>query len=147
MYTKLWDVGAFLFLYLYVYVRVDVCTCTYIYLCIGDDTKYANTQIRLGLWLDFYLHGKVYDDHSMKSIRDTCMEFFQSEDMKRDVKAVLQPMFGMVYNELYPYLWFLCIYHVFLIFLVVANLVLLLRGRGGQEMKMTDVLDQEMETV
>jgi len=63
----------------------------------------------------------------MKSIRDTCMEFFQSEDMKRDVKLVLQPMFGMVYNELYPYLWFLCIYHVFLIFIVLANLVLLLR--------------------
>lgn len=67
----------------------------------------------------------------MKSIRDTCMEFFQSEDMKRDVKLVLQPMFGMVYNELYPYLWFLCIYHVFLIFIVLANLVLLLRMVRG----------------
>jgi len=63
----------------------------------------------------------------MKSIRDTCIEFFQSSDIKRDVKAIIQPIVGIIYNEVYPYLWFLCIYNVFLIFIVLANLILLLR--------------------
>lgn len=63
----------------------------------------------------------------MKSIRDTCIDFFKNEDIKRDVKAIIQPICGIIYNELYPYLWFLCIYHVFLIFIILANLILLLR--------------------
>ena len=63
----------------------------------------------------------------MKSIRDRCIDFFKNEDIKRDVKAIIQPICGIIYNELYPYLWFLCIYHVFLIFIILANLILLLR--------------------
>ena len=63
----------------------------------------------------------------MKSIRDTCIEFFKSEDMKREIYAIIQPIGGIIYNEIYPYLWFLCFYHVFLIFIILANLILLLR--------------------
>ena len=63
----------------------------------------------------------------MKSIRDTCIEFFQNEDTRQDLKAVIQPLGGMLYNEIYPYLWFLCIYHDYLTFLVLAILFLLLR--------------------
>lgn len=63
----------------------------------------------------------------MKTLRDTCIEFFQNEDIKRDVKAMIQPIGSMVYNEIYPYIWFLCIYHVFLTFIVLAILILLLR--------------------
>jgi hypothetical protein len=63
----------------------------------------------------------------MKNIRETCIEFLQNEDIKKDVKAIIRPIVGIIYNEVYPYLWFLCIYNVFLIFIVLANLVLLLR--------------------
>jgi hypothetical protein len=63
----------------------------------------------------------------MKSIKDTCIEFFQGEDIKRDVKAIIQPIVGIIYNEIYPYVWFICFYNVFLIFIVLANLILLLR--------------------
>ena len=63
----------------------------------------------------------------MKNIRETCLHFFQNEDIKRDVKEMIRPIVGIIYNELYPYLWFLCIYNVFLIFIVLANLILLLR--------------------
>ena len=66
----------------------------------------------------------------MKSIRETCIDFFQSEDIKRDVRAVIQPIVGIIYNEIYPYIWFICIYNVFLIFIVLANLILLLRWIG-----------------
>ena len=59
----------------------------------------------------------------MKNIRETCIEFLQNEDIKKDVKAIIRPIVGIIYNEVYPYLWFLCIYNVFLIFIVLANLV------------------------
>ena len=65
----------------------------------------------------------------MKSIRDTCIEFFQSEDIKRDVKAIIKPIVGIIYNDIYPYLLFLCIYHVLLLLLVLVNLILFLRGQ------------------
>ena len=63
----------------------------------------------------------------MKSLIETCIEFFQNEDIKNDVKAIIQPIGGMVYNEIYPYVWFLCLYLVFLTFLVLAILIILLR--------------------
>lgn len=67
----------------------------------------------------------------MKSIRDTCIEFFKNEDIKRDVKDIVQPIFTMVYNEIYVYLWLICIYHVFFILIVLANLYLLLKIMSG----------------
>jgi hypothetical protein len=63
----------------------------------------------------------------MKNIRETCIDFLQNEDIKKDVKAIIRPIVGIIYNEVYPYLWLLCIYNVFLIFIILANLVLLLR--------------------
>ena len=62
----------------------------------------------------------------MKNIKETCIEFFQNEDFKRDVKDIVKPIVDIIYNELYPYLWFICIYNVFLIFIILANLFLLL---------------------
>ena len=63
----------------------------------------------------------------MKSFMDTCIDFFQSEDMKKNMKGIIQPIGSTVYNEIYPYIWFLCIYLVLLTFLVLAILFLLLR--------------------
>lgn len=63
----------------------------------------------------------------MKNIRDTCIEFFQNEDIRKDVREMMKPIVHIIYNEIYVYIWFICIYNVFLIFLVLANLILLLR--------------------
>jgi hypothetical protein len=63
----------------------------------------------------------------MKSIRDSCIEFFQNEDIRKDVKEIIRPIGNIVYNEIYLYLWLLCFYNLFLFFLVLAILVLLLR--------------------
>jgi hypothetical protein len=63
----------------------------------------------------------------MKSIRDTCIEFFQNEDIRKDVKEMMKPIVQIVYNEVYWYLWLLCFYNLFLIFIILAILVLLIR--------------------
>jgi len=63
----------------------------------------------------------------MKSIRDSCIEFFQNEDIRKDVKEIIRPIGNIVYNEIYLYLWLLCFYNLFLFFIVLAILVLLVR--------------------
>jgi hypothetical protein len=63
----------------------------------------------------------------MKNIKDTCIEFFKNEDIKRDFKEIIKPVVNIIYNEMYIYVWFICIYNVFLIFIILANLFLLLR--------------------
>jgi hypothetical protein len=62
----------------------------------------------------------------MKNIRDTCIEFFKNEDTIKSVREIVKPIVDIIYNEVYPYLWLLCIYNIFLIFVVLANLLLLL---------------------
>ena len=63
----------------------------------------------------------------MKNIRDTCIDFFQNEDIRKDVKTMLAPVVKTIYNEIYLYVWFICFYHVILIFIILVNLFLLLR--------------------
>lgn len=63
----------------------------------------------------------------MKNIKETCIQFFQNEDIKKDFKELMRPIIGIVYNEIYIYIWFLCIYHVFIIFIIVTILVLLIK--------------------
>jgi len=59
--------------------------------------------------------------------KDTCFEFLKNEDIKREFNEVIRSIVNIVYNELYIYVWFICIYNVFLIFIILANLFLLLR--------------------
>jgi len=59
----------------------------------------------------------------MKSIRDTCIEFFQNEDIRKDVKEIMKPLVNIIYNEIYLYLWLLCFYNLFLFFIILAILV------------------------
>uniref|UniRef100_A0A6C0KJE9 Uncharacterized protein n=1 Tax=viral metagenome TaxID=1070528 RepID=A0A6C0KJE9_9ZZZZ len=63
----------------------------------------------------------------MKNIRNTCMEFFQNEDMRKHIKDIVKPIVDLMYNEMYYYVWFVCLYHVFLIFIILVNLVLLIK--------------------
>jgi hypothetical protein len=63
----------------------------------------------------------------MKNITNRCLQFFQNEDIKRDVREIIKPIVNIIYNEIYIYLWFICFYNVFLIFLVLANLFLLIK--------------------
>jgi len=54
-------------------------------------------------------------------------DFFQKEDIKQYIKGIINPIVNIIYYEIYPYIWFICIYNVFLIFLTLANMILLIR--------------------
>jgi hypothetical protein len=60
------------------------------------------------------------------SIRDTCIDFLKNEDIKRDLKAVIQPIGQLIYNEIYVYLLLICIYHVVVVLVLVTILYLVI---------------------
>ena len=55
------------------------------------------------------------------------ISFLKNEEVTQYIKNLVGPLGTMIYNEVYVYMWFICIYNVFLIFLVLVNLVLLLK--------------------
>lgn len=63
----------------------------------------------------------------MLHIRDSCIEFFKNEDTRKNVKEMLKPITNIIYNEMYYYIWFICIYNVLLLFIIIVNLVLLIK--------------------
>jgi hypothetical protein len=63
----------------------------------------------------------------MKNIRDSCIEFLQNEDIRKDVKEIIKPLVQIVYNEVYIYIWLICFYNVVLIFISLATLIIIIR--------------------
>jgi hypothetical protein len=63
----------------------------------------------------------------MKSIKDSILEYVKSEETKKDLYSIVEPIRESIYNELYPYLLFICIYVAVITFIILTNLVLLVR--------------------
>jgi hypothetical protein len=63
----------------------------------------------------------------MKSIKDSIIDFVKSEEIKQDLYSIVEPVRNSIYNEMFPYLMFICIYIVVLTFIILANLILLVR--------------------
>jgi hypothetical protein len=63
----------------------------------------------------------------MHNFKDSFMSFFANEDIQRDIKAIVKTMGLGLYNELYVYIWFICLYNVLLLFLVCVILFMLAR--------------------
>lgn len=59
-------------------------------------------------------------------LQDSCIEFFRKQDIQSCIKETVRPVGNIIYNEIYPYIWFICIYNVFLIFITLANFVVIL---------------------
>ena len=68
----------------------------------------------------------ISNSNAMKNIRDSCVEFLQNEDIRKNVKDIIKPIVQIIYNEIYIYIWFICFYNVLLIFTILANLYLLI---------------------
>ena len=50
---------------------------------------------------------------------------FLDENIQQSIKKGLKSMTQILYNEMYVYVWFICIYHILLVIIVLTNLVLL----------------------
>lgn len=61
-------------------------------------------------------------------LREKFIHFFQNEDIKKCVKEIIKPIGTYIYNEIYIYIWFLCIYNVVLMFIIVLVFILLIRS-------------------
>ena len=56
----------------------------------------------------------------MKRWKDMCIDFFKNEDTKKDVRDMINPIFTMIYNEIYVYIWIIAIYNIFFVFIILA---------------------------
>ena len=63
----------------------------------------------------------------MKTIKDSCIDLLKNEDIRKDMREMIRPICQIIYNEIYIYVWFICLYNVFFIVLLLFNLFLLLR--------------------
>jgi len=63
----------------------------------------------------------------MKSLRDNCIELLQNEDIRKDMRDMIKPIVQIVYNELYIYIWVICLYNVFIFFILIMNLYMLFK--------------------
>ena len=62
----------------------------------------------------------------MINIRERLLEFLQNENTKQHIQEFINHIINIIYNEFYVYIWFICIYNVFLICIILVNLFLLL---------------------
>lgn len=60
-------------------------------------------------------------------MRNVLVDFFKNEDIKRDVKDVIKPVVSFIYDEIYVYVWLICLYNIFFILVVLAILYLLIQ--------------------
>jgi hypothetical protein len=68
----------------------------------------------------------------MKPVVDTFIEAMVKKDIKNGLKDLVKPIGGFLYDEFYVYIWVICIYNIFFIFIVLANLFLLLKLVNGR---------------
>ena len=49
------------------------------------------------------------------------------ENIQKSIKKGVRSVANLLYDEIYIYVWFVCIYHVILVIIVLTNLVLLFK--------------------
>lgn len=63
----------------------------------------------------------------MKLIREKIIDFFKDEDMKQFATSITKPITNYIYDEVYLYILFFCIYQIFLIIMIMIMIYLLLK--------------------
>lgn len=63
----------------------------------------------------------------MKNIKDTCVDFLNNANTRKELGDILKPITDSIYNELYIYLWIISFYSIMLFLLILANLFLLMK--------------------
>jgi hypothetical protein len=63
----------------------------------------------------------------MKNLYETCIEFFKKEEMRLILNKITKQLFSNIFNEIYIYIWIICIYNIVLILMILANFYLLMK--------------------
>jgi len=63
----------------------------------------------------------------MKNIKDTCVDFLNNANTRKELGDILKPITDSIYNELYIYIWIISFYSIMLFLLILANLFLLMK--------------------
>lgn len=63
----------------------------------------------------------------MKNLKETCIDFFNDENIKKDVKEMMKPIFSMIYNEVYLYIWIIAFYNIFVFCIILIMFFILLK--------------------
>jgi hypothetical protein len=69
----------------------------------------------------------ISNNKNLSFIKDNLINLFKNEDIKRNMREIVKPIGILIYNELFIYIWFICIYNVVLFFIIIFVLILLLR--------------------
>ena len=64
---------------------------------------------------------------SIQKLRDKCMDLVSHEDIRMYVRESLKPVANIIYSEVYVYVWLICMYNMFLVFVTLANLFIVQR--------------------
>lgn len=62
-----------------------------------------------------------------KKRKEGYANFFINEEIKNNIREIIKPIFDTIYNEVNIYIWVICFYNIFLVFIILANLFLLMK--------------------
>jgi len=74
----------------------------------------------------------------MQNSKDSSIEFFLNEDIRKGIREIIKPIANIMYNEIYIYIWVICFYNVFLFFIVLANLFLIIKILNSQNKRFVE---------
>jgi hypothetical protein len=84
----------------------------------------------------------------MKNLRDTCIQFLINENTRRDIREIIKPIFALVYNELYVYIWIIIFYNIFSLVLISSMfyiLIKLLKKQKAKEILFSNFMENLMK--
>ena len=63
----------------------------------------------------------------MINLKETCMKLLKNKEIQKDINEVFSCITDKIYEDMQNYIWIICIYTIFLIILILANSIVLLR--------------------
>jgi hypothetical protein len=64
-------------------------------------------------------------------MKEKCLQFLKNEEIKGNLREIIKPIGTLIYNELFIYIWFICIYNIILFIIIIVVLILILRKQNN----------------
>lgn len=63
----------------------------------------------------------------MQNIKETCISFLQDDNIRKDIKDIIKPITQNIYNEIYIYIWVICLYCMLIMLILLIILVFVIK--------------------